>query len=128
MLQYHTVAEWTINVPGCLELRHIICTTTSDGLTVTPEGMNDLCPAGVMVHLSVVSVSPFVSNLTTSTALDGTVINCGDNQGRSPDVRITITGKPLIRNDEGSLCRQLVHKKLILLMFQLDALILLKAR
>ena len=31
------------------------------------------------------------------------------------------------QNDKRSLCRQLVHKKLILLTFRLDALILLKA-
>ena len=93
-----TVAEWTINVPGCLELSPIIRTTTPpDGLTVTAFSTTGSCPPGIMFHLSTVSVSPFVSNLTTSTALDGTVINCGDNQGRSHDVRITvITGKPLI--------------------------------
>ena len=34
----------------------------------------------------------------------------------------------VVMNDEGSLCRQLDHKKLILPTFRLDALILLKAR
>ena len=92
-----TVAEWTINVPGCLELSPVIRTTTPpDGLTVTAVSTTGSCPPGIMFHLSAVSVSPFMSNLTTSTALDGTVINCGDNEGRSSDVRITITGKPLI--------------------------------
>ena len=85
---------WTIRVPGCEDLIPVIRDNTLNAITVTAIGST--CPSGVEFQLMRVSESPFVSNLTTTTALDGTVITCGNIAATSSDVRITIAGNWLL--------------------------------
>ena len=85
-----TAHRWTIRVPGCEEVTTIVRITTLDTITRTAIGTS--CPSGIEFQLMRVSESPFISNLTTTTALDGTIVTCGNNAATSSDVRITISG------------------------------------
>ena len=84
-----TTHRWDVSVPGCGQLTTIMRTNTPPN-TLRAAGTN--CPSGIEFHFSRVSVSPFVSNLTTTTALDGTIVRCGVTGSTSSDVRITIAG------------------------------------
>ena len=89
-----TTHLWTIRVPGCEELSTNVRVTTLDTITRTATGTS--CPSGIKFQLMRVSESPFISNLTTTTALDGTIVTCGVISTTSSDVRITITGNWLL--------------------------------
>ena len=91
-----TSHEWSIRVPGCDQLDLVVREQTlSRVITENAFGTNN-CPSGIQFHITGVSSSPFISRLTTTTAPDGTIINCRSNAGTSPDVRITIKGKWLL--------------------------------
>ena len=81
---------WTIRVPRCNELRPVVRVNTVNTITQTAIGTS--CPSGIEFQLMRVSESPFISNLTTTTALDGTIVTCGNIAATSSDVRITIAG------------------------------------
>ena len=85
---------WTIRVPGCDEITN----TVRDNIlnTITERAIGTSCPSGIEFQLMRVSESPFVSNLTTTTALDGTIVTCGNREATSSDVRITIAGNWLL--------------------------------
>ena len=85
-----TAHRWTIRVPGCDEATNTVSDSTLNTITETATGTN--CPSGIEFQLMRVSESPFISNLTTTTALDGTIVTCGNIAATSSDVRITITG------------------------------------
>ena len=89
-----TTHSWTIRVPGCLQLITIVRDNTINTITETAIGTS--CPSGIEFQLMRVSESPFISNLTTTTALNGTIVTCGNNAATSSDVRITITGNLLL--------------------------------
>ena len=85
---------WSIRVPECdqLTLTVTVQASTDSGTAI---GTNN-CPSGIQFQATGVSSSPFVSRLTTTTAPDGTTINCGNNAGTSSDVRITIKGNCML--------------------------------
>ena len=59
-------------------------------MTGNLSGIN-YCPSGIVFQATGITSSPSVSRLTTTTAPDGTAINCTKNAGTSSDhVRITI--------------------------------------
>ena len=91
-----TTHRWSIRVPGCDQLDPIVRRQTLDEVISRTAFGTGNCPPGVQFQATGVSRSPFVSSLTTTTAPDGTVINCGNNAGTSSDVRITIKGNWLL--------------------------------
>ena len=82
---------WSINVPGCDQFTPVIRADGTESISRLASGGQD-CISGIEFHISRVSVSPFVSNLTTTTALDGTTIQCLGGGFMSATVRITIAG------------------------------------
>ena len=85
---------WFIRVPGCDELTLSVSDLTpthSKGAVGTST-----CPMVIHFQAKVNSSSPLVSRLTTTTAPDGTIINCGNIAGTSPDVIITVKGNWLL--------------------------------
>ena len=89
-----TANGWFITVAGCDQLTLIV----SDGTPTdsrTAFGTSN-CPSGIQFQAARVSSSPFVSRLTTTTAPDGTTINCGNNAGTSSDVRINVKGNCIL--------------------------------
>ena len=78
-------------MPGCDQITSIIRVDGTESFSRSASGGQD-CISGIEFHVSRVSVSPFVSNLTTATALDGTTIQCLGGGFMSASVRITIAG------------------------------------
>ena len=78
-------------MPGCDQLTPIIRADETESISRSASGGQD-CISGIEFHITRVSVSPFVSNLTTATALDGTTIQCIGGGSMSASVRITIAG------------------------------------
>ena len=90
-----TAHGWFIRVLGCDQLDLIVrIETLHNVITSTAFGTN-ICPSGIQFQAIGVSNSPFVSRLTTTTAPDGTIINCGNIAETSSDVRISIKGNLL---------------------------------
>ena len=86
-----TVHRWSIRVPQCLTLSLLVRDETLHNITTgNPSGIN--CPSGIQFQATGITCSPSVSRLTTTTAPDGTTINCGNNAETSSDVRITARG------------------------------------
>ena len=84
-----TVHRWSIRVPQCLEFSLLVRDETlHDIMTGNPSGIN--CPSVIQFQATGITSSPSVSRLKTTTAQDGTTINCSKNAETSSDVRITI--------------------------------------
>ena len=90
-----TSHRWSTRVPGCDQLQLVVREQTpADAISGTAIGTNN-CPSGIQFQATGVSSSPFVSTLMTTTAPDGTDIDCGNIAGTSSDVRISIKGNLL---------------------------------
>ena len=79
--------RWTVSVPGYDPVHQDILNTGSPSVSLTPAA-----DSGVEFLITRVIPFPLVSSLTTTTALDGTVVVCSGGSGVSSPVTIHITG------------------------------------